>query len=712
MKTLLLIGAVQLLTFLSFSQCDIIYVTTSGTPSATGEIGDPLDIQTAITTANAGDLIRLGTGVYDLSTSLYILNNDIILEGGFDDLNSWTKTSLAGATTINRLAVNPEGTMGDYRLVALYANGISGLEIHDITFSTSNAVDPGTSTYGMHLDACSDYSLIRCQVLPGNASAGTNGATGTPGATGSNGGNGSNGAIDGNGSGGAGGIGGAGGGIGAGLQTAGGINPSGNGNTGGAGTSGNASTNLRAGGSGGAGGAGGETDHNGGAGGSGGGVNLGANQTGGGGAGTWGDPGGDGADGANGTNGTSGGNGLVGSAGQLTTFYVTGAAGTSGTDGTGGRGGIGGGGGGGQSCFFCVDGSGDGGGGGGGGGQGGQAGAGGTGGGSSFGLYLYNNGLNGIIQDCYIMAGTFGNGGNGGAGGAGGAGGIKGNGSTYGTSEVGEGGDGGNGGAGGNGGNGGAGMNGISESIQLTSGDTLAINDSSFDLAGMPEIQVTYATCTNANMTFTNIFAPLGTGTTSWFLGGFATVQFGAINPLMSAFTTTGKHDVLESAFTYTDFINITCSVDASMTHSNGVFTANTAGATYQWINCTTGMEIVGETNQTYSATVAGNYAVIVNNHGCIDTSVCLTTSFLSLDELSSNEFNIYPNPVSDVMTINFKEATSGEIRIYDVTLKLIDVITVSEQTLIEYSLNVPSGVYSIEFINDSSRTIRRVVKL
>lgn len=711
MKTLLLIGAVQLLAFLSFGQCDIVYVTTTGTPSGTGEITDPLDIQTAITTANAGDLIRLGTGIYDLSSSLIISSNDIILEGGFDDSNSWTKTSLAGATTINRLAVNPEGTMGDYRLVALYANGISGFKIHDITFSTSNAVDPGTSTYGMHLDACSDYSLIRCQVLPGNASAGQNGTNGATGATGSNGGNGLAGAIDGNSSGGAGGIGGAGGGIGAGLQTAGGINPVGSGNTGGNGTTGNASANLRAGGSGGSGGAGGETDHNGGSGGTGGGVNLGANQTGGGGYGTWGDPGGDGTDGAAGSNGLAGTAGTVGSSGQLNTFYVTGGAGTNGTDGTGGRGGVGGGGGGGQSCFFCDDGSADGGGGGGGGGQGGQAGTGGTGGGSSFGLYLFNNGLNGIIEDCYITAGAQGNGGLGGNGGTAGTGGTKGIGSTYGTSEVGEGGDGGNGGNGGAGGAGGAGMDGISVSIQTTSGDTLAINDSSFDLAGMPEIQVTYATCTNVNMTFTNVFAPLGSGTTSWFLGGLATVQFGAINPFVSAYTTIGQHDVLESAFTYTDFINITCSVDASMTHSNGVFTASTAGATYQWINCSTGMEIVGETNQTYSATAAGSYAVIVNNNGCIDTSACLMTSFSALNELSSNDFKIYPNPVSDVMVINFKEATSGEIRIYDVALKLIDVIPVSDQTVLEYSLNVPSGVYSIEFINDSSRTIRRVIK-
>ena len=111
-----------MLFFVSFGQCDIVYVALSGLPSATGAIGDPLDLKTAIaiSTANDGDFIQVGTGIYDLDVSLTIPFDNIIIEGGFDDFNGWEKTSLAGATTINRTAVNPDGMMNDYRLCCQY----------------------------------------------------------------------------------------------------------------------------------------------------------------------------------------------------------------------------------------------------------------------------------------------------------------------------------------------------------------------------------------------------------------------------------------------------------------------------------------------------------------------------------------------------------------------------------------------------------------
>ncbi|NRA10501.1 MAG: hypothetical protein HRT57_00935, partial [Crocinitomicaceae bacterium] len=344
MKKLLLFGAVNMLFFISFGQCDVVYATLSGLPSASGTIGDPLDLETAIGTANSGDLIRVGTGIYDLDASLTIPYDDIIIEGGFDDFNGWEKTSLAGATTINRTNVNPDGTMNDYRLVVIYVANISGFEIHDVTLTTDDATAPGTSTYGMHIDNCTNYFITRCQILPGDASDGTDGVNGGNGANGSTGGNGGNGHVDDNGSGGVGGIGGAGGGIGGGLQVAGGINPPGDDDTGVAGTPGNDSSNPRAGGSGGGGGSGGETDHDGGDGASGGGVNLGPNQTGGGAHGNWGDPGQDGFNGNSGSLGSLGTDGSNGGAPQYNQFFVVGSAGTDGTDGGGGRGGVGGGG--------------------------------------------------------------------------------------------------------------------------------------------------------------------------------------------------------------------------------------------------------------------------------------------------------------------------------------------------------------------------------
>ena len=89
------------------------------------------------------------------------------------------------------------------------------------------------------------------------------------------------------------------------------------------------------------------------------------------------------------------------------------------------------------------------------------------------------------------------------------------------------------------GGDGGIGDDGVSINIQITSGDILLTENSSYNLAGMPEIQATYTTCTNVDMTFTNVDMPLGSGTTSWDLSGNATNQNGTINPPRGGFFST-----------------------------------------------------------------------------------------------------------------------------------------------------------------------------
>ena len=53
--------------------------------------------------------------------------------------------------------------------------------------------------------------------------------------------------------------------------------------------------------------------------------------------------------------------------------------------------------------------------------------------------------------------------------------------------------------------------------------------------------------------------------------------------------------------------------VDVSITQNVYELTANNNLGTYQWIDCDNGNQpIAGETNQTFTATENGNYAVII----------------------------------------------------------------------------------------------------
>ncbi|MDX2359669.1 MAG: T9SS type A sorting domain-containing protein [Crocinitomicaceae bacterium] len=111
-------------------------------------------------------------------------------------------------------------------------------------------------------------------------------------------------------------------------------------------------------------------------------------------------------------------------------------------------------------------------------------------------------------------------------------------------------------------------------------------------------------------------------------------------------------------------------SVDASVTDNSPTLTANASGAVYQWINCDTGNSpMAGETNQVFTATVNGNYAVIVTQNGCTDTSVCVLVDNIGLDEESLNKLIvIYPNPTTNG---HFKIQYEGEIT----SIQMTDVI-------------------------------------
>ena len=566
--------------------CFNIYVSPTGSASNPGTQASPTDLPTALSMAQCNDaVIKMAIGTYNINSPLTI-GSYLTLEGGFDPSNSWTKTSLAGATTINRTTANPEGAANARRLVALYANSSTGFRLQDLTITTANANQVGESTYALHLTNCSNYDIVRTQLLPGNAAAGASGSTGSNGNIGRNGGNGSAGDIDDQDDAGGGGGGGGGGGTtvgNAGGNASGNFNSSNNctvsGGTGGTGGStagnggngtgdtngcnccnsgtqaaaGGTSTNSRSGGGGGGGGNGGCENGGGGNGGLGGGVSgvYGTNSSGGAG-------GSEGNDGQNGGAGTAGINGTTGTLGSVGShvggFWVPGGLGTTGGNGTGGRGGRGGGGGGGQGCTFCIDGCGSGGGGGGGGGQGGTGGSGGRGGGSSFGLYLFNNGTGGNLNQSYVSAGSAGAGGNGGTGGTGGNGGAGGLGSPYGGSEVGGGGNGGAGGKGGNGGAGGSGRAGVSINAYLNSGSALATNVNNFNLAAQPVIKVSNVNCTNTNVNYTS------TSSNSWdfdITTNNATPATGSGTNVNTQYTVINRYNVAYGANTYLGFHNI-----------------------------------------------------------------------------------------------------------------------------------------------------------
>ncbi|HEY1039399.1 MAG TPA: FG-GAP-like repeat-containing protein, partial [Bacteroidia bacterium] len=116
-------------------------------------------------------------------------------------------------------------------------------------------------------------------------------------------------------------------------------------------------------------------------------------------------------------------------------------------------------------------------------------------------------------------------------------------------------------------------------------------------------------------------------------------------------------------------------SIDVSTTVNGLTISANntSAGISYQWIDCSTGLPINQEIQQSFTASANGSYAVILTDGLCSDTSDCVTINAINIYEKQNGitTLNVYPNPSTAIFTIeNAKNIT--KLSLTDVSGKLI----------------------------------------
>lgn len=149
--------------------------------------------------------------------------------------------------------------------------------------------------------------------------------------------------------------------------------------------------------------------------------------------------------------------------------------------------------------------------------------------------------------------------------------------------------------------------------------------------------------------------------------------------------------------------------VDANVTVNGALLTANETGAgtTYEWLDCDNGNAIIaGETNQSFTATSLGNYAVRVSKNGCNATSSCYPISTLSTSYLTSvSNIKIYPNPSNGNFRVQLnKTENSVLVMIKNVTGQMILKKQFNNTNTILVNLNESSGVYFVILENESGK--------
>ncbi|MDD2387651.1 MAG: PKD domain-containing protein, partial [Bacteroidales bacterium] len=155
---------------------------------------------------------------------------------------------------------------------------------------------------------------------------------------------------------------------------------------------------------------------------------------------------------------------------------------------------------------------------------------------------------------------------------------------------------------------------------------------------------------------------------------------------------------------------------DTSITQDEITLTAlaNGFGVTYQWLDCNNNLEpLVGETAQSFTATIDGSYALEVSENDCIGTSSCYSVTLEGIFQNTyGTEILVYPNPTNGRLTVDLGNVyPETSVNIYDVNGKLVDKIFFGNQSILEFYINDISGTYLITLQSGNQKALMKVVK-
>lgn len=163
--------------------------------------------------------------------------------------------------------------------------------------------------------------------------------------------------------------------------------------------------------------------------------------------------------------------------------------------------------------------------------------------------------------------------------------------------------------------------------------------------------------------------------------------------------------------------LNLTLNtVNSGVTQSGpgDVLTADElVGLTYQWVECPAMTVLPGQIGPSFTATSNGDYAVIVSDGTCTDTSACFSVTTVGTfeNELMKN-VTVFPNPTSGDFSIDLGEELSAvAIQITDLTGKVILTKTYEDSQVINVDLAGPTGVYLLMIESENKQGVLRLLK-
>jgi hypothetical protein len=223
-------------------------------------------------------------------------------------------------------------------------------------------------------------------------------------------------------------------------------------------------------------------------------------------------------------------------------------------------------------------------------------------------------------------------------------------------------------------------------STQACSGDVVTVTSSAADAylwsTGDTTQSIQVTNSANVSVTVTNANACNGVGQSAT-----TNITFTATPTATGSFSTAGN------VVTFTN----TSTGATSYSWDFGDFTNSSATA------------------PTHAYAANGAYTVVLTaiNGNCTDTTVLNISIEVGLDETSSLNFMIYPNPASTEVLVAFDNTSEGSIQVLDAMGRIVYAETLTTIGAIALPINVSqlaSGTYTIQVINSNQVGVKRLV--
>ena len=137
-------------------------------------------------------------------------------------------------------------------------------------------------------------------------------------------------------------------------------------------------------------------------------------------------------------------------------------------------------------------------------------------------------------------------------------------------------------------------------------------------------------------------------------------------------------------------------SPDVSVTSNDNFLLANATNANYQWVNCSSNSLVSGAVNQAFIPNSNGEFAVIVTQNFCSDTSDCINFSTAGFESLNNQVIHVSPNPAQESFQIGLPFwALNAELVVFDITGKeVLSKVFTGNQTTVTRDAIMPAGLY------------------